>query len=128
MRYCFLSLLYFLFSCNGEPLIAPSSPETVWVDAATYSDTIITNVNNQPPVIYYAAKNWQSSADTNLSHGYRFIAIRYADTISVKHLNDSTTNYKSFICGNTENSDTLKSQNFLDTIVNNPVRNYVHLN
>lgn len=127
MKQFLASIILVISGCSGDPMVAPSTLETSWIDVATHSDTIITNVNNQWPVIYYAEKNWQSSADTNLSNGFRFIAVRKGDTIAVKPLDDSTTNYQTYISGNNENSDTLKSQNFLDTSGNNPVKKYIHL-
>ena len=127
MKQFLACIIIILTGCNGEPLVAPSSPETFWIDVSTASDTIITNVNNQSPVIYYAAKNWQSSSDTNLTHGFRFVGIRYSDTVLVKPLNDSGTNYQRYICGNNANPDTLQSQNFLDSTGINPVKKYVRL-
>ena len=92
-------------SCNGVPYSAPIEPQRVWIDAATRSDTIITNVNNTPIQLYYAEKNWQSSPDTNLTHGYRQIAIKFN-----RDSNDKAT---------------LTAQNFIDTAQPNPARIFV---
>jgi hypothetical protein len=127
MKQFIACVILVISGCSGDPMVAPSSLETSWIDAATHSDTIITNINNQPTIIYYAAQNWQTAADTSIAHGYRFIGARKGDTILVKPLDDSTTNYQTYISGNNENSDTLKSQNFLDTLAINPVRTFVHL-
>jgi hypothetical protein len=127
MKQFLACIILVLSGCSGDPLVAPSALETSWIDVETHSDTIITNVNNQWPVIYYAAQNWQIAADTNIAHGYRFIGARKGDTIIVKRLDDSSTNYQTYISGNSENNDTLKSQNFLDTSANNPVKKYIHL-
>jgi hypothetical protein len=129
MKYFLLFSILVFIACNGEPAIAPPTPETVWVDADTRSDTIITNVDDHAPEIYFAYHNWHVLAiDPNLSHGLRFIAIRKGDSILVKPLNDPTTNYDGpFICGNSQNSDTLRSQNFLDASSLSPVKNYIRL-
>lgn len=96
MKYIFLLLLAVLFSCrnNGEPFVVPLEPEHVWLDQTTKSDTIITGEGyTAPNFLYYAAKNWQTAADTGIEHGYRKIAIRYGDSILVNALNDVSTNY-----------------------------------
>ena len=129
MKYFLLFSIFSFIACNKEPAIAPPTPQTVQVDADTRSDTIITNVDDHAPEIYFAYHNWQVLAiDPNLSHGFRFIAIRKGDSILVKPLNDPTTNYDGpFICGNSQNTDTLRSQNFLDASSLNPVKNYIRL-
>lgn len=127
MKYCVIAIALIIIACNGEPLSIPQPVETRWIDATTNSDTVITNVNNNPGILYYALKNWQSSADTNITHGYRSIAGRQADTVVVYTLGDPTNAQGPFICGNSVNNDTLKSQNFLDTLNPNPVRIYTKL-
>lgn len=121
-------LVFILVACNKPPLLAPATPQTYWIDSATLSDTIITNVKGNYPVIYFAEKNWSQLADTNFTHGFRFIAISYRDSILVKPLNDPSTNYKGpFILSTNERNDTLRAQNFLDTVNTNPVSIYIRL-
>ena len=126
MKY--LVIIVFFISCSGDPLVAPSALETVWVDAATQRDTIITNVNNQPAILYFAVKDWQI-AGSSLLHGYRFIGVRYGDSVLVKPLDDSSGNYTGpyLVAVNTRN-DTLRAQNFLDSNNTNPSKTYVLLN
>ncbi len=117
MKYFIVSIVFVMSSCNGQLLDAPATPQTVWIDAATRSDTIITNVDNHDPLLYYASKNWQQSPDTSLTHGYRFIAIRFKDSILVKPFNDVSTNYRGpFILKANKENDTLTAQNFIDTV------------
>lgn len=123
MKSYLLFFMIFIAACK-KPFTVPKPVETRWIDAATNSDTIITNVDNNPGILYYALKNWQSSSDTNITHGYRFLAGSREDTVVVYKLNDPANAQGPFICGNTANADTLKSQNFLDTIIPNPVRIY----
>lgn len=128
MRRFLWALPFILIACGKPPVTAPSPGQTVWTDGATRGDTIITNINNQFPLIYFAKKNWQLSADTNITHGYRFIAIRYRDSILVKGLNDSSTNYQGpFLLQTNTAYDTLKAQNFLDTASANPAIMYLRL-
>lgn len=123
LTYC---IILMMFACYKSPMPAPATPQTVWIDAATHGDTIITNVDNQYLVLYYASKNWQQSPDTNFSHGFRLIAIHFGDSILVKPLNDFSTNYDGpfLLKTNTEN-DTLTAQNFIDTANANPARTFI---
>lgn len=128
MKHKFLYIAFILVACNKPPFLAPATPQTYWIDSATLSDTIITNVNGNYPVIYFAEKNWFQLADTNFTHGFRFIAISYRDSILVKPLDDPSTNYRGpFILSTNERNDTLRAQNFLDTINTNPVNIYIRL-
>ena len=115
-------------ACNKPPLVAPATPQTTWIDQQTHKDTIITNVNNQHTVVYYAAHQWQQAADTSVSHGYRFIAILYRDSILVQRLNGTSTDYDGpFLLQANDGYDTLKAQNFLDTAIVNSTRTFVLL-
>ncbi|MEO6637778.1 MAG: hypothetical protein ABIN25_05855 [Ginsengibacter sp.] len=128
MTYRFLFTAFIFVACNKPPALAPATPETYWIDSGTLSDTIITNVNGNFPVIYLAKKNWHQLADTNFTHGFKFIAISYRDSILVKPLGDASTNYKGpFILSANERNDTLRAQNFLDTVNTNPVNIYIRL-
>ena len=128
MKWFSLCVIFIIVACNKPPAFAPATRQTVWIDAETNSDTIITNLNNQSPLLYYAKKNWQLSADTNITHGYRFIAIFFKDSILVKPLNDSSTNYQGpFFLHTNERYDTLKAQNFLDSTNAIPVSIYILL-
>jgi hypothetical protein len=128
MKYLLLFIAFLATTCNKPPFVASATPQTTWIDEQTHKDTIITNVNNQRVVVYYAAHQWQQSADTSLAHGYRFIAIFYADSILVKRLNDTTTFYDGpFLLQTNDDYDTLKAQNFLDTAITNSTRTYVLL-
>ncbi|TKK70199.1 hypothetical protein FC093_05465 [Ilyomonas limi] len=126
MKRVAFGIILITFACNKPPMPAPATPQTVWIDAATHSDTIITNVGNQYPVLYYASKNWQQSVDTNLSQGFRFIAIRFGDSILVKQLNDTSTGYDGpFLLAVNAENDTLMAQNFIDTASVNPARTFI---
>ena len=128
MKYKFLFIALIVVACNKPPALAPATPQTYWIDSGTRSDTIITNVNGNFPVVYFAEKNWYQLADTNFTHGFRFIAARYGDSILVKPLNDPSTNYKGpFIFSTNQRNDTLRAQNFLDTINTTPVNIYIRL-
>ena len=132
MKYIFVLLLAAaMFACsnNGEPFAVPLEPEHVWVDQATNSDTVITGEGYTiPNYLYYATKKWQTSADTNLTHGYRKITIRYGDSILVNPLDDLSTNYDGpFFFHVDESKTTLQAQNFLDTTTANEVRIFVQL-
>ena len=117
-----------MLACNKPPAVASPTPPTTWIDLDTHNDTIITNVNNHSSVVYYASRNWQLSADTSLTHGYRLIAIRYGDSILVKSLNDPSTDYDGpFILKTNEGNDTLTAQNFLDTASVNPAGIFIPL-
>src|SRR4051812_22678713 len=119
MKYLLYCFAITMLACNKQPALAPPTPQTSWIDLDTHSDTIITNINNHSSILYYASKNWQQSADTSLTHGYRFVAIRYGDSILVKPLNDPSTNYDGpFILKINEGDDTLTAQNFIDTAGN----------
>ena len=127
MKYITVFITLLLIACNKEPLKAPM-PETLWIDAATLSDTIIVNVKNLYGGVYYAKKNWQQFSDTTLVEGYRFVAIKYNDSILVKPYNDPTTNYKGpFLLKLNNVNDTLQAQNFLDTSSINPARTFIRL-
>ncbi|CAN5617932.1 hypothetical protein BH10BAC2_BH10BAC2_45270 [soil metagenome] len=110
-------------------MIVPLEPKQVWIDRDTQSDTIITGEGYSfPNYLYYAAKNWQTSADINLTHGYRNIAIKFGDSILVKPLNDPTTIYDGPFFFQVEASKTtLQTQNFLITGNPNDVRIFVPL-
>jgi hypothetical protein len=124
-----LGLIFIVSACSKPPAVAPGTRQTIWTDIISHSDTIITNLDNQPPLIYFAKSNWQLSADTNLTHGYRFIGILYKDSILVKGLNDPSTNYQGpFLLETNKAYDTLKAQNFLDITNANPVTTYTHGN
>lgn len=126
MKYAIFLILFIMLACNGQPLVAPATPQTAWIDSDTRSDTIITNVDNFYTVIYYASKDWQESADTDLSHGYRLVAIRYGDTIYVKPADDPSTDYDGpFLLKINEDNNTLTAQNFLDTANANPARVFI---
>ena len=126
MKYLAYSIVLAMLACNKPPAVAPSTPQTTWIDLDTYSDTIITNINDFSGTVYYASKNWQQSANSTLAHGYRLIAVRYGDSILVKPLNDPSTNYDGpFVLKTNEGNDTLTAQNFLDTASDNPVRIFV---
>ena len=128
MKYLILSTLITVLACNKPPSIAPPTPQTSWIDLDTHSDTIITNVNNYPNRVYYASKNWQQSADTSLTHGFRAIDIRFGDSILVNPLDDHSTDYDGpFILKVNEGNDTLTAQNFLDTASDNPARLFIPL-
>jgi hypothetical protein len=117
-------------SCsNKQPMIVPIQPKQIWIDEATHSDTIITGEGYElPNYLYYAALNWQSSADTSIANGFRKIGIRYGDSILVKPLNDLSTNYDGpFFFHIDENKTALKAQNFLDTTMSNDVRIFIPL-
>ena len=129
MKNLLLGITFILGACGKPPAIAPSTGQTIWTDIITHRDTIITNLNNQLPLIYFAKNNWQLSIDTNISHGYRFIAILYEDSILVKGLNDPSTNYQGpFLLRTNTAYDTLRAQNFLDTTNANPVVIYTRGN
>ena len=128
MKYFSLCLIYLFAACNKPPATAPSTPQTTWIDMATHNDTIVTNVNMRSSLLYYAQKNWQLSADTNTSHGYRFIAVQYNDSILVKEVNDLSSDYVGpFYFYVNEKNDTLKAQNFLDSSGANPIRTFILL-
>ncbi len=128
MKHTFLYIAFIFVACNKPPALAPATPQTYWIDSGTLSDTIITNVNENSPVVYFAKNNWYQLADTNFTHGFRFIAIRYGDSILVKPLNDPSTTYRGpFILSTNERSDTLRAQNFLDTVNTNAVNIYIRL-
>ena len=128
MKYLVYCIAIMMLACNKQPALAPPTPQTSWIDLDTHSDTIITNVNDQRSVVYYASKNWKQSADTSLAHGYRQVAIRYGDSILVKPLNDFSTNYNGpFILKINEGNDTLTAQNFIETAGNNPARAFIPL-
>ncbi len=116
-------------SNNGQLLTVPVEPEHVWIDQATGSDTIITGEGYTiPNYLYYAAQNWQTSADTNLTHGYRKITIRFGDSILVNPLADLSTNYDGPFFFHTDESKTsLQAQNFIDTTMPNEVRIFILL-
>jgi hypothetical protein len=68
-------------------MVVPLMQKQIWIDEATKSDTIVTGEGySLPNYLYYAARNWQSSVDTNITHGFRNIGIRYGDSILVKPL------------------------------------------
>jgi len=126
MKCLICCIILLMLACNKPPALAPATPQIIWIDAATYSDTIITNVDNHYSVLYYASKNWQQSADTNFSHGFRLIAIRFSDSILVKPLTDTSTNYDGpFLLKISEENDTLTAQNFIDTANANPARRFI---
>lgn len=128
MKYLLLFIAFLAAGCDKPPFAASATPQTTWIDQQTHKDTIITNVNNQRAVIYYAANQWQQTADTSLANGYRFIAIFYADSILVKRLNETATFYDGpFLLQTNDAYDTLKAQNFLDTAITNSTRTYVLL-
>jgi hypothetical protein len=107
----------------------PFIPKQIWIDESGRNDTIITAEGYAiPEYLYYAKRNWQTSADTNLTHGFRNIAIRFGDSILVKPLNDFSTNYDGpFYFHIDENKLTLQSQNILDTSSENITRIFVPL-
>ncbi len=108
--------------------LSPATPQTIWIDQQMHKDTIITNVDNQNTVLYYAAYQWQQAADTGLSHGYCFIAIFHGDSIFVKQLNNTSTTYDGpFLLQTNKGYDTLKAQNFLDTSIAIPQGLIIHL-
>ena len=128
MKYIILLFALFIFACNGPLLESPATPQTVWIDLETKSDTIITNVGSHYSGLYYASKNWQQATDTNLLRGYRFIAIRFGDSILVKLHLDSSTDYDGpFLLLINEKNDTLKAQIFLDSVNTNPARLFTRL-
>lgn len=128
MKYLISFAVLLFVGCNKEPFKAPPTPETLWIDAATLSDTIITNVNNISSNIYYAKKNWQQLANSNMFHGYRFIAIKFNDSVLIKPYSDPTTNYTGpFLLKFNSLNDTLQAQNFLDEGSVNPVRIFIRL-
>ena len=121
--------ILFIDCSNKEPFSVPLEPTQVWIDETTKSDTIITGEGYSiPNYLYYAAKNWQTSADTSLTHGFRNIAIKFGDSILVKPLNDPSTIYDGPFFFHVEESKTiLHTQNFLDTGNPNDVRIFVPL-
>ena len=126
MRYFLLFILFLIASCNKQPFPAPATPQTTWLDEQRNMDTIITNINNRPNMVYYSAFQWQQLADTSLSHGYRLIAIRKGDSIWVQPINDPSSNYNGpFLLHINNSHDTLNAQNFLDTSAGNLTRSYV---
>src|SRR4051812_44143919 len=128
MKYHISVLVVTMLACNKPPVIAPPTPQTSWIDLDTHSDTIITNVNNYRSIVYYASKNWQQSADTSLTHGYRLVAVRYGDSILVKPLNDPSTDYNGpFILKVNEGNDKLTAQNFINTVTDNPAKTFILL-
>ncbi len=50
MQRLSLCLIFIIVACSKPPAVAPPTRQTLWIDAATHSDTIITNLNNQPPL------------------------------------------------------------------------------
>ncbi|MGI8950871.1 MAG: hypothetical protein ACR2FN_04715 [Chitinophagaceae bacterium] len=130
--FIFLIIIFIFIGCsnNGQPYPAPVLPQIIWIDLATHSDTIITGKGSDlPSYLYYAANNWQNSADTNITHGYRQIATRAGDSILVQPLNDISTNYSGpfFFHINADKRE-LDTQNFLDTSFLNSTRIFVPLN
>ena len=101
----------------------------MWVNEVTKNDTIITGEGYTiPNYLYYAARNWQTSADTGLAHGFRNIPIKFGDSILVKPLNDPSTIYDGpFFFQVDESRTTLHTQNFLNTGNPNDVRIFVPL-
>ena len=132
MKYIFfiwIAVTALACSNNGQLLTVPLEPKQVWIDRTTGSDTIITGEGYSfPNYLYYAAKSWQTSADTNLTHGFRQIGIRFGDSILVKPLNDPSTIYDGpFFFQVDESRTTLHTQNFLNTDNPNDVRIFVPL-
>lgn len=127
--FCSIVLIITSVSCsNKEPVIVPLLPKQVWIDQTTRNDTIITGEGyDLPSYLYYAEKNWQTSSDTNLTHGFRNIGIRFGDSILVKPLADNSTNYDGPFFFHLEENKTLQSQNFLDTSKENSLRIFVPL-
>jgi hypothetical protein len=126
--YLWVAIL-FLACSNKEPFSVPLEPTQVWIDEDTQSDTIITGEGYTiPNYLYYAAKSWQTSADTNLTHGFRNIAVKFGDSILVKPLHDPSTIYEGpFFFRVDESRTTLHTQNFLNTSRPNEVRIFVPL-
>lgn len=130
MKYVLLraAIVLILAACDKPPYEVPAIPQRTWIDQQMHTDTIITNVNDQIPIIYYAMYQWQQSPDISRSHGYRFIAIAKGDSILVKRLNNPSTNYDGpFLLEINDRNDTLRAQNFLDTATANPARVFVLL-
>jgi len=128
MKYILLLIIFVAAACSKLPFPAPATPQTRWINLQTHKDTIITNVNNQQTDIYYAAYQWQQAAEPAVSHGYRFIGIRYGDSILVKKVNDASTIYDGpFLLQTNKSYDTLKAQNFLDTSIANSPKTYILL-
>jgi len=128
--FFFFLVVIICSSCsNKEPMVVPLIQKQIWIDEATKSDTIVTGEGySLPNYLYYAARNWQSSVDTNITHGFRNIGIRYGDSILVKPLGDLSTNYDGpFFFHIDENKTILKAQNFLITTTPNNVRIFAPL-
>jgi len=130
MKYFSLFAAIACLGCRYKPPVTvPLEPQRVWIDQATLSDTIITGERYvHPDYLYYAKKNWQTSADTVITHGYRQIAISFGDSILVKPLADLSTNYDGpFFFKVDESKTTLHAQNFLNTSAQNNVRIFLRL-
>ena len=128
MKYIITALLLFCFGCSDDPPSIPIAP-TTWIDAATHGDTIITDAEAVPGLLYYAIKNWQSYPDSNFTNGFRRLVIRQGDSVLIALSNPAITKYYGpyLVVGNAEN-DSLYAQNFLDSINNKTVsRVYVLL-
>ena len=62
--------------CIKDPVATTPITEIKWIDLQTHSDTIITNPNGAPNILYYAIKNWEAFPDSNAAKGYRQVIFR----------------------------------------------------
>ncbi len=125
MKYLITSLFVFCMSCIKDQTPTPVTPSTIWIDAATHNDTIITNSSSN--IVYYAIKNWQSFPDSNFSNGFRTIIAAKGDSVYVSLVGSEVTKYYGpYLLTVNAAVDSLSVQNFLDTVnYNNPSKLYV---
>ena len=111
-----LSIILIVVGCTKPPFFIGTPPTLTFIDNATKSDTIIVKYNYEyndlEPTIYFAKKNWQMSSSSVPNNGFKFIAIRTIDTISIPESTGST-NYYNYRFKFSADGNTLESQNFL---------------